>query len=135
MVETADTIKLSHFYSHSPEEVWKALSDEKAISKWFIQADFQPLVGYVYTFTHETTTITGEVLVANPPERLSYTWIVSGTAVSTVVTWDLQEKDGGTELTITHSGIEKYGDSAINMFNSFKQGWGHCISELETYLQ
>lgn len=135
MIETSDTIKLSHFYEHPPEKVWDALSDEKAISKWFIQADFKPLVGYSYTFTHETTVITGEVLVVNRPECLSYTWVVGGTGVPTVVTWDLERKEGGTELTITHSGIEKYGDSAVKMFTSFKQGWGQCIAGLETYLQ
>ena len=126
------SIELEHLYSHPIEDVWEAISNEEAISKWFIQADFQPQIGYYYTFTHEKTVVNGTVLDAKPPELLVYTWIVSD--VETTVSWMLEKMESGTRLTLRHTGIEKYGDSAIQMFNSFNGGWQHCITELETYL-
>ena len=125
-------ITLEETYDHSIERIWKAISDEKEIVKWFIQADFKPVVGYAYTFTHEQTVITGEVLVANPPSELTYTWCLAGG--ETTVRWTLEEVDGRTRVRIEHWGIESYADSAAQMFGAFKQGWVSCLGELSTYL-
>ena len=126
------TIELEHEYAHPIEAVWEAISDAAAISKWFIEADFKPLVGYDYTFTHESTTVTGKVLEVDPPSLLKYTWIVGG--VETTVSWRLSEREGRTTLKLVHEGIEKYADTAAHMFTTFTGGWEHCIAELETYL-
>ena len=131
-----DVIVREQFYSHPISEVWKAISEGKNISKWFIQADFQPTVGYQYTFTHEDTVIKGEVLEVAPVTTLAYTWIVGETSVATTVRWMLEEKDGGTALKLEHSGISKYpGESAAKMFSSFQGGWASCLNELEGYLE
>ena len=129
-----DTIELTHTYHHPIEKVWQAISDANAISKWFIQADFKPTVGYAYTFTHESTRIVGEVIKVDKPHELTYTWIVDGTDTTTTVQWLLTEDGSCTTLTLKHSGIDAYADSAAKMFESFRQGWGHCASELEKYL-
>lgn len=127
------TIELEHLYAHPIHTVWEAISNQEAISKWFIQADFQPEVGYAYTFTHESTVIKGRVLEAHPPSSLVYSWIVAG--VETTVSWQLKEAEGGTRLTLLHTGIEQYGDSAVKMFGSFNEGWQHCITELASFLE
>jgi uncharacterized protein YndB with AHSA1/START domain len=125
-------IELEHQYAHPIQEVWEAISNEEAISKWFIQADFQPKVGYDYTFTHESTTITGTVLEVDPPSLLVYSWRVAG--VETKVTWQLTNQEKGTLLKLSHVGIEKYGETAVKMFGSFSSGWGSCVTNLESFL-
>lgn len=131
----SNTIKKEKFYNHPIAEVWQAISNQQAISAWFIQADFKAEEGYQYKFTHESTTITGEVLEANPVYELVYTWIVSGTSVKTTVKWHLQEKEKGTLLRLEHSGIEDYKETAAQFFDNFSKGWDHCMDELEKYLQ
>ena len=69
--DESNTIRLERLYPHAIEQVWSAISSEAEISKWFIQADFKPLVGYPYTFTHDGTVITGTVLEATTPRVLS----------------------------------------------------------------
>lgn len=129
------TISKEHFYSHEINQVWAAISQGDLISKWFIKADFNAVVGYQYTFTHENTKIKGEVLKADPVYELVYTWVVSGTEAITTVAWKLKEQDGGTLLILEHSGIENYPESsAVQMFTSFDQGWNHCLEELSAYL-
>jgi len=131
-----DTIIKQHVYHHSIHDVWKAISSANQISKWFIQADFEAVVGYAYTFTHEQTTITGRVLKANPVHELEYTWIVQGTEVETTVSWHLEESEAGTLLTLTHSGISRYpGETAMVMFENFRGGWVSCLSNLMKYLE
>ncbi|WP_339794343.1 SRPBCC domain-containing protein [uncultured Imperialibacter sp.] len=130
-----DRIIKTHQFTHPIDEIWKAISLADEISAWFIKAEFQPEVGYQYTFTHEQTIITGEVLKANPVYELVYTWIVSGTDVETTVSWKLEENPQGTLLTLEHYGISKYpGETAIFMFENFKGGWNTCVTNLNKYL-
>ena len=134
-METTDvTIELEHVYTHPIDRVWRAISDEKEISTWFIKADFKPVVGYAYTFTHESTTITGVVKGVDEPKELVYTWNIGGMDAESTVSWRLESVTGGTRVVLTHSGIESYGDSAAQMFSSFKKGWATCISDLAEFL-
>ncbi|MDN5210612.1 SRPBCC domain-containing protein [Fulvivirgaceae bacterium BMA12] len=132
-----DVIKKEYQYSHKINSVWNAISDPDEISAWFIKADFKPEVGYKYTFTHEQTTINGEVIEANPVHKLVYTWIVVGTGVETTVSWQLQENEQGTLLTLEHSGISNYPteDMAAIMFTNFSGGWDACITNLDKFLK
>ena len=130
------TIKKDKTYPFPIGLVWNAISDQEAITAWFIKADFKAETGYKYKFTHESTTITGEVLVSDPTFDLVYTWIVSGTDTETTVKWHLEETEEGTHLSLEHSGIENYGDQkAADFFTSFSQGWDRCIGELLEYLK
>ncbi len=132
-----DSLRKEHFYTHSIDRVWKAITDQNEIAEWFLKADFKPTIGYQYTLTHEDTTISGKILEASPVNKLVYTWIVSGTGdVETTVSWQLTEADGGTKLVIEHTGISNYPDEklATTMFNSYSGGWDGCITNLEKYL-
>lgn len=132
-----DTITKTHQFSQSIQKVWNAISKEDEISEWFIQAQFQAIEGAEYTFTHEKTTIKGFIKKVNPTFLLSYTWEVVGTDVETLVTWQLEERNGGTFLTLTHAGIENYPSEAMvtTMFENFSAGWNSCITNLEKHLK
>lgn len=131
-----DIIQKEHFYNHPIERVWKAISDAAEISSWFLKADFRAEEGYNYKFTHEDTVISGEVNRANPVHHLEYTWVVGKTNVETLVKWVLEEKDGGTLLKLEHSGISNYdGETAVKMFESFRDGWQMCVDNLEKFLK
>lgn len=130
-----DLIRKQYQFSQPISKVWKAISNAEDISAWFIRADFKAVVGYQYTFTHEKTTIKGEVLTALPVTTLVYTWRIEGTDVVTTVSWKLEENKEGTRLTLEHSGISQYpGDTAVLMFNNFKGGWDSCVNNLDTFL-
>jgi len=130
-----DKIVKTHYFPHPIAKVWKAISDAEEISKWFILADFKAEVRYNYTFTHDQTKITGEVLLVNPVYDLIYTWIVKGTGVETTVSWKLEEKENGTFLTLEHTGISGYpGETAVTMFENFQGGWNTCLHNLDEFL-
>lgn len=131
-----DTIRKEQFYPHPIKAVWEAISNEAEITAWFIKADFKPEKGYRYTFTHEKTVVRGEVLVAEPVHTLVYTWVVGDPNTITTVKWFLREKDGGTHLTLEHSGISGYptAELATTMFTNFNGGWDHCLSGLMKHL-
>ncbi len=135
-----DVITKEHVFNHSIDTVWRAITDAKEISTWFIKADFKAEKGYAYTFTSDPndkdcTIINGKVKEATP-YTLIYTWIVSGTHVETTVKWQLEATSSGTKLYLEHSGISNYPEkTAIKMFESFSGGWANCVTELEGYLK
>lgn len=129
---------MEQFYAHPIETVWKAITDGKEISSWFLQADFKPEVGYNYRFTspdEKCHPIVGEVKAASP-YTLTYTWIEEGVDVETTVNWTLTTTDKGTTVKLTHSGVANYeGAKAVEMFDSFSGGWKNCLSSLSQHLQ
>ncbi|WP_089356673.1 SRPBCC family protein [Ekhidna lutea] len=134
-----DVLRKEKTFTHSIDKVWNAISVGEEISKWFIQADFKPEIGYEYTFTaaeeHGGTQIKGKVLEASP-YTLKYTWRVGDTEVDTTVLWTLEEADGGTKLTLEHSDISNYpAEAATEMLGHFDKGWDACITGLIQYLK
>ena len=134
-----DALTKEKTFAHSIDKVWKAISEGEEISKWFIQADFKPEVGYQYTFTaseeHGCTVVKGRVLEASP-YVLKYSWMVGDVPIETIVTWSLEEVEGSTKLTLIHSDIDNYeGETAPEMMGHFDKGWEACISGLIQYFE
>ena len=132
-----DIIKKEKHFAHSIDKVWKAISEGAEISKWFINADFKPEVGYEYTFTaleeHGGTVVKGKVLEASP-YNLKYTWRVGDVEVDTTVSWELVSTGDGTKLILEHSGASQYPEeSAIEMMGHFEKGWNACLDGLSQY--
>jgi uncharacterized protein YndB with AHSA1/START domain len=111
--------KITHqwFFSHSPETVWEFLTDPGLLSAWLMENNFKPLVGHQFQFKAKARVNIGfdgniycEVLEVNPYKRLSYSWRGGPgngkMTLDSVVTWTLTEKDGGTELLLTHTGFK-----------------------------
>ena len=62
------------------------------------------------------------------PERLAYTWAWLGEGMpdgETLITVALTERDGGTEVVMTHSGFPDAG-----MRDSHEEGWGSSLNKL-----
>ncbi|TBM99033.1 SRPBCC domain-containing protein [Hyunsoonleella flava] len=136
-----DVITKEVIFNHDIDQVWNAITKAEEISTWFIPADFKAKKGYKYLFTSPPnekgcTTISGQVLEANP-YTLIYTWIEGSTKnVETKVKWELESVSKGTKLTLIHSDISNYrGETAIAMFESFNGGWDNCINGLTNYLK
>ncbi|HKF56533.1 MAG TPA: SRPBCC family protein [Blastocatellia bacterium] len=75
-------------------------------------------------------TLEGEFLEIEAPRRLSHTWRLVGAAgPQTTVTYLLEEVDGGTRVTLRHSGFPA-GESSINT----SIGWETSLARLGEYL-
>jgi uncharacterized protein YndB with AHSA1/START domain len=66
-------------YPHTPEQVWRALTDPKALAAWLMPNDFAPVVGHRLTFRAPPQpwfdgVVRCEVLAIAPPRELSYSW-------------------------------------------------------------
>lgn len=104
-------IKTKVFYPHSPERVWLAIADRRALAAWLMDNDFEPRLGHKFRFQAQplpglNRTIDCEVIELDRPRRLSYTWRGGDLDKPTIVTWTLEPVEGGTQLQIEHIGFE-----------------------------
>ena len=116
-------------YPHSPEKVWKALTDSQAIAQWLMQNDFKPQLGHKFRFRVDpkppgwTGEVDCEVLEVDPPRRLAYSWCGSG--INTVVRWTLEPTPEGTRVRLEHRGFR--GMRGWMVSRMLGKGWGSKI--------
>ena len=117
-------------FAHPPEKVWRALTEGDLIKQWLMENDFQPVVGRAFQFRAEPVpgwngVIDCEVLLAEPYERLSYSWGTMG--MGTVVAWTLTPTPSGTLVRMEHSGFGADQDAnykgATYGWRKFFGGW------------
>ena len=112
-------IVVERVFAHAPEKVWKALTTAELMGRWLRMPNkgFAPVKGN--RFTYQTTPAGGwdgvihcEVLEVRPNERLVYSWkggdasnVGYGAPLDTIVTFTLARVDGGTRLSLVHSGF------------------------------
>jgi uncharacterized protein YndB with AHSA1/START domain len=139
--DTTRDIVVSDFFPHAADTVWKALTNGALMSRWLMEpAGFEPVVGSRFTF--RTTpggkwdgTIRCEVLEATPGRRLVYSWkggheenVGYGSPLDTVVTWELDPREGGTQITLTHAGFELPRNESA--FRTMSGGWKTVVPRL-----
>jgi uncharacterized protein YndB with AHSA1/START domain len=90
-----------------PEAVYTALTDAAALRAWLAEHAEVALDSGVFGFWGRFTP-GGErgrqrLLAAEPGERLRFAWTLDGEETEVAIT--LEARDGGTLLTLTHSGV------------------------------
>lgn len=121
-------------YTTSIEKAWAALTDSSKLAKWITENDFKPIVGHRFQFRHEPSEywdgiVDGEVLIVEPPNRLSYSW-ATGDERHTV-TWTLQDLgDGKVNLH-----LEQTGFSHVHGLEGARYGWSEWFGKFEQVLE
>jgi uncharacterized protein YndB with AHSA1/START domain len=132
------TLTLDFEYKTTIEKLWSALTDSSKLAKWVaniqtgeaMENDFQPVVGHRFQFRTQPNeywdgVISGEVLVVDSPNRVSYTWENGGEKHT--ITWTLQELgDGKVNLHLEQTGL-----SSPQALNGAKYGWSKWCGNLE----
>jgi uncharacterized protein YndB with AHSA1/START domain len=141
-VQQRPSLTISRHYPAPPEKVWQALITPEGLRQWMgtaggsvpiVEVDVR--VGGKYRIVmvtpggeeHDVRGIYREV---SPPTKLVYTWMWKSTQErESLVTVELRAKDGGTDLTLTHS---EFADVAAR--DAHEKGWTGCLVRLERYL-
>jgi uncharacterized protein YndB with AHSA1/START domain/ADP-ribose pyrophosphatase YjhB (NUDIX family) len=115
-------------------KVWEALTEANTLSEWMMitaNRDIEP--GCEFSFQGEKTEEWNGIIYCKVTEmvknkRLEFTWNSGLLGAQTLVCFDLVEKDGNTELTLTHSGWENLPEKAEYWREIFTNGWRDRIS-------
>ena len=141
-LQTRPQIMVDEVFPHAPETIWKTLTSAELMGRWVGMAPtgFEPVV--CNRFNYRTTaagewegTIQCEVLEVIPNERFVYSWrgghesnVGYGAPLDTLVTFTLEQTEGGTRLRLVHSGfVLPRNDTA---YRCMSDGWTKVGSRL-----
>jgi uncharacterized protein YndB with AHSA1/START domain len=133
--ETPGTLVVERVFPYPPEKLWRALTESSLLTQWMMNNDFQPVVGHKFQFRADPAPnwngiVDCEVLVVDPPQRLSYNWGVgpSEYGMQWVVAWTLTPAEGGTHVRMEQSG---FGPEQKAAYQGATYGWQKFIGNLE----
>jgi uncharacterized protein YndB with AHSA1/START domain len=139
--QTNDKLVIRKLIPAACEEVFAAWSDPESMRHWMcpgdtktaeVQIDFRVGGAFRILMKGESQDYdhTGEYQVIDPPSKLSFTWISKNTDLkTTLVTVELHEHEGGTELVLTH---ERF--PSADLLPRHAGGWGRIADLLAEHL-
>ena len=130
-------LKYERFYPHSPQRVWQALTDSRALADWYMPNDFLPVLGHKFRFEAEPAPgfdglLYCEVVEVDEPHKLAYTFRGGTMQNKTLVTWTLTTQNGGTLVRLEHSGFTGLSDVAVA--GIIDTGWQGFLTQLPVTL-
>jgi uncharacterized protein YndB with AHSA1/START domain len=72
--DSARSVVVERDMPHSPEKIWRALTQNSLIAEWLMKNDFQPVVGHRFNLRADWGAVDCQVLAVEPNKTLSYTW-------------------------------------------------------------
>jgi uncharacterized protein YndB with AHSA1/START domain len=121
-----DAIAFVFDLHHSPEKVWRALTDPALLAEWLLPVIGLKLeLGAGFTFKTQPHpgwdgTVNCRLLELEADKKLSYTWVVGDMLLDTVVTFTLVPTPSGTRLSLVQSGFKP---NQKQNFGGARYGW------------
>ncbi|TWT15424.1 SRPBCC domain-containing protein [Reyranella sp. CPCC 100927] len=114
---------------HSPERVWRAITNADEIARWFFPILFAPVVGHAFRITGQA--VPGwrgwtdcAVLAIEPPHRMVWSFTCTDGA-PTIVSFEIAPHAEGCRLRISHRGRVPPDTLAL-----LDQGWNLYADQL-----
>ena len=121
--------------AHSPEKLWRALTQPHLIAEWLMRNDFSPVVGHRFTLSGDWGSVECDVLTVEPGKTLTYTWNHAHSDpafdLRSVVSFTLTPTAAGTLLRMEQTGFRPEQKQA---FGGARYGWEQHFTNLERVL-
>ena len=131
-----ETLSFDFDLHHSPQKVWRALTDPALLAEWLlpvIDLKLEPRAAFKFKtqpYPGWDGIVDCRMLEIESQKKLSYTWVV-GDMLDTVVTFTLTPTTSGTRLSLVQSGFKE--DQKKN-FGGARYGWKMMGEKLEDLL-
>ena len=141
--QTNSSIRISRYFSASPQEVWQAWTDPKLVQSWFgsdpngtvLDASLDVRLGGTFEVTFRNSddtqfTCMGIYQEIEKYQRLVFTWTWKGRPeVREWVTLVFQAEQNGTLMIFEHANID------TGTTHDYETGWNSTFDKLERTLQ
>ena len=119
-----------------PAEVYRAFTHATALRDWLCdaaQAEAR-IGGRLYLWWGSGFYMSGEFTALEPGKKIVFTWDGKGEPAPTKVQVSLKEKDGGTAVTLTHSGVGA-GSAWASTVHAIAEDWPKSLANLASVLE
>jgi uncharacterized protein YndB with AHSA1/START domain len=125
---------------HSPEKLWRALTQPHLMEEWLMKNDFKPAVGHRFNLTGNWGGVLDcEVLAVEPLKTLSYSWDFkhedAAFDLRSVVTFTLTPTSSGTHLRVEQAGFrpdqKQANAGALAGWNKFLANLDDVLAKLD----
>ena len=119
-----ESISFEFDLHHSPEKVWRALTDPVLLAEWLLPVfDFKLEPGAAFTFKTQPYPgwdgiVNCRILEIDEFKKLSYAWVVGD--MDNVLTFTLTPTASGTRMTLVQSGFKP---EQKKNFGGARYGW------------
>jgi uncharacterized protein YndB with AHSA1/START domain len=139
----AKVIKHQYFFTHPVATVWDYLTKSELMAQWLMKNDFEPVLGHEFQFStggKPNPNFDGifycKVLEIVPFKKLVYSWNCGPGKgqinLESVVTWELEPRENGTEVFLDHRGFERAEN--LDMYHGLMHGWLEKFQKIEKLL-
>jgi len=139
------SLTMNRNFKHPKKDVYEAWTNKDYLTSWFAPGkEFTTIihkqeleVGGKYKIEMREPdgtahVIHGEYVVLNPFDQVVFTWEWESDEqeVNSLVTVDLTEKNGTTEMVLLHEKLESQ-----NSVDLHSEGWMGCLGQLDEYFK
>ena len=134
-------VELTKEFNATVDKVWEAITNNTAMKEWYYDVpDFEAKEGYNFSFygnSDEKYHHFCEVLEVIPQEKLKHSWSYPELSKEkTIITWELEDKNGQTVLHLKHKGLETLEHLGVNFRKeNFEKEWTEILQSLKDYLE
>ena len=128
-------------YDAPVERVWKAITNKEQMKEWYFDmSDFEPEVGFEFTFTGEDGDLKFvhlcKVIEVVPERKLSHSWRYEGYEGDSLLTWEFFAEGEKTRVKLTHAGLETFPAKPSFARECFAGGWTEIFGKnLKEYVE
>ena len=121
-----ESISFEFDLQHSPQKVWRALTDPALLTEWLLPvAGLKLEPGAAFTFKTQPYPgwdgiVNCRMLEIEAQRKLRYAWVVGDMGLDTVVTFTLTPTASGTRLSLVQSGFKP---DQKKSFGGARYGW------------
>jgi uncharacterized protein YndB with AHSA1/START domain len=129
MKEQHATIRIEHVYTQAPARVWRALTDQSLVARWWAPGNIRAEVGHCFEMDMGPWGKQPCEVLAVEPERL-FRYRFAEPTLNTIISWELTPQGTGTRLTLTQEGFDL--DSALGRraYEGMKPGWPGILKKI-----
>lgn len=123
-------VRLEIELPHPRDRVWRALTDARLLSEWFVPTDLEAREGARFTLAAGTLggflgPVAGELTELAPEQRIVMLW--QGEKLHTRVVWEIIESDRGCTLQVVQTGF--IGAPAALRRRALRDTYGRLFAE------
>ena len=123
----AQPIVVEQTFTVPVERVWRAITDEREMPRWF----FERIASFRRRHPDAVKHQRGE-----GPQKIVYDWSHPGIPGAAVVTWELSKAGEGSHLRLTFTGIETFPqDDPAFTREACTGGWEYFLGRLKRFVE